>query len=373
MTRDVFLFGTLRHEALRAHVIGGEMRSVPARLPGHVVLSDLEGLPVPVARPGEDAEGLLISGLDAGQEARLDAYEVPFGYVACEMTVADADGRERSARVYFAPDAVAEDAPPWDLERWVRTHGAAARFAAEEIAAHDPAPAGPALSAQWPRIRARSEARARAAGSMAVATMRHAPEAPERSGERVLGGDFFKLVGIDLSFGGFDGARVAQSREVFVGFDAALVLPWDAARGRVMLVEQLRAGPATRRDPCPWTLEPVAGLVDAGEGPDEAAAREAREEAGLTFSRLERMFGGYPSPGASTEFYHCYLGHADLPEEGATLGGLEDEDIRRHVLTLDAALALVDTGEVTAMPAIAMLLWLDRQVRRAMAMGEDAT
>ncbi len=38
----------------------------------------------------------------------------------------------------------------------------------------------------------------------------------------------------------------------------------------------------------------------------------------------------------------------------------EGEDIRLHVLTTDAALALIDTGEVNVAPLVAMLLWLAR-------------
>ena len=73
-------------------------------------------------------------------------------------------------------------------------------------------------------------------------------------------------------FGG--GQSAPLLREVFVATDAALVLPYDPLRDRVLLVEQFRMGPYGRGDPRPFLLEPVAGRIDAGETPEEAARRE---------------------------------------------------------------------------------------------------
>jgi nudix-type nucleoside diphosphatase (YffH/AdpP family) len=110
----------------------------------------------------------------------------------------------------------------------------------------------------------------------------------------------------------------------------------------------------------------VAGIVDAGETPEEAARRETAEEAGLTVATLHRMFAFYPSPGSSTDYFHCYAAIADLPDDHATQGGLasEAEDIRIHIMPRDTAIGLIETGEITAGPLIAMLYWLDRHRAR---------
>ncbi len=166
----------------------------------------------------------------------------------------------------------------------------------------------------------------------------------------------------------FDGARATDlPREVLVGADAALVLPYDAARNRVLLVEQVRPGPARRGDPQPWILEPVAGLIDAGETPEEAARREAEEEAGLTLDALIPMFAGYASPGNATDHFYAFLAPCDLPDGHATTGGLasENEDLALHLVGFDDAMGLVDSGEANAVPLISMLLWLDRWRRKA--------
>ncbi len=56
------------------------------------------------------------------------------------------------------------------------------------------------------------------------------------------------------------------------------------ARDRVLLLEQMRAGPMLRGDANPWMLEPVAGMIDAGETPIRPALRECAEEAGLSLA-----------------------------------------------------------------------------------------
>lgn len=159
----------------------------------------------------------------------------------------------------------------------------------------------------------------------------------------------------------FNGAMSAEvTREVFIATDAAIVLPYDPLRDRVLLVEQFRMGPYGRGDPRPWMLEPVAGRVDAGETPEAAARRECEEEAGLVLKTLEKIAAYYCSPGCSTEYFHCYVGLCDLPDAGRGSGGLatEHEDIRTHVLVFDDAHALLASGEADNGPLILSLLWL---------------
>ena len=98
---------------------------------------------------------------------------------------------------------------------------------------------------------------------------------------------FFAVEEHDVSFQKFDGTySPVVTRAVFVSSDAAIVLPYDPVTDRVLLVEQFRAGPYIRGDRYPWCLEPIAGLIDAGETPAQAALREAKEEAGLDLKGL---------------------------------------------------------------------------------------
>ena len=178
---------------------------------------------------------------------------------------------------------------------------------------------------------------------------------------------FFLTRSYDLRPPRFDGkdAPVVR-REVFVATDAVIVLPYDRVRDRVLLVEQFRMGPFGRGDPYPWVLEPVAGRLDAGETMEMAARRECEEEAGLALQELLHVSSHYCTPGASTEYFHCFVALADLPDEVAGFGGLEteNEDIRTHILSYDDAMDLLTSGEANIGPMVLLLLWLQRERSR---------
>ena len=216
-------------------------------------------------------------------------------------------------------------------------------------------------------IRSRAAARLAATGVAAdVRSARGADSIDLIHGENTHEG-FFVTRTMQLRHPRFDGTQsdVVQ-REVFVATDAAIVLPYDPVRDRVLLVEQFRMGPYGRGDPRPWMLEPVAGRVDAGEDPADTARREAREEAGLELRGLEPIASHYCSPGCSTEYFHLFLGLADLPETHQGNGGLdaEHEDIRTHVLSYADAMRLLETGEADNGPLILSLIWLSKERAR---------
>lgn len=344
----------------------GPAMATPARLQGFA-RQRVAGshLPMILPRTGIWVDGRLWSGLDRAQLARLDLYELPFGYRQEQYVVETAAGTV-PARVYLPPVDLCADGTAWSLDDWITAEGAVTLLAAGELAASDPWPDGPGLLRQWPMIWSRAHAALRASQTVTPATLRHAaqPGDFDLQDARPPQGQFFRFAAMTLTHRRFDGGRSPKlAREMMVGADAALVLPYDPGRDRVLLVEQFRPGAARRGDPNPWTLEPVAGIVDAGETPQDAALRECAEEAGVTPRALERMFAVYASPGSTTDHFYCYLGLCDLPDDLPRRGGLaeEAEDLRLHLLGLDAALALIDSGEASAAPLVAMLLWLARQ------------
>ena len=181
---------------------------------------------------------------------------------------------------------------------------------------------------------------------------------------------FFALEEVDVSWRRFDGTMsAAVTRAAFVSGDAVTVLPYDPARDRVLVIEQFRAGPFLRGDPQPWLIEAIAGRVDPGETPAEAARREAVEAAGLSLGALHEVAGYYPSPGAKTEFLYSYVAITDLPDGAAGVFGLaeENEDIRGHLIGFEQLMALVGSGEIANAPLIMTALWLSGQRDRLRA------
>ncbi|WP_258869591.1 NUDIX domain-containing protein [Paracoccus thiocyanatus] len=187
--------------------------------------------------------------------------------------------------------------------------------------------------------------------------------------------DYFSVEAITLCQRRNDGSWTDPiQRAVFVSGDATVVLPWDPVRDRVMLIDQLRAGPLVRGDAQPWLYEPVAGRVDPGETPEQAARRETQEETGIALTHLFPAGHSYPSPGAVAEYLYLYIGIADLPDGSAGLGGLaaEDEDIRSHLVPRAELTRMALAGEIRNGPLLNLALWLElrhRDIRRAVGQG----
>lgn len=364
MTTTFFFYGTLRHRPMLELLSGGTGGATgrDAELPDHKVLRSVEGdMPILVPEPGRSIRGI---AWDLSEEARerLDAYELPFGYTRRAVTML-VDGRPVEAQAYYPPESIAVSEEEWSFEGWLRHSLPLPMRRAAEIAAQEPPLLGESVREQGPMIDHRAAASLRARGRPATLRHRAAPDDFRLRRAEPPAGRFFRFERLEVDHRRFDGGRAeALVREVLVGADAALVLPYDEGRDRVLLVEQFRVGPARRGDPQPWLLEPVAGLVDAGESPERAARREAEEEAHLRLGELIPMFEGYSCPGNATDHYYAYLAPCELPDDLPTAGGLESEqeDLRLHVLPFGEAMALVETGEANALPTIAMLLWLDR-------------
>jgi ADP-ribose pyrophosphatase len=361
----LFFYGTLRHRLLLDIVLGpagaARLRLSPARLQGHRARWVAgECFPMIVTEPGAVADGVLADGLWPEDLARIAFYEGGHLYAARQVEVETRSGPAAARAFYPAEDAWSAGGP-FDLDRWEAQWGAITLRAAADYMAGYGRYSGGEMARRYPRHRARAWSRLIAERAETPGSMRAGPgrAAVEARRERRRHDGFFALDEVALSHPTFAGGRMDVVREVFVGTDAALVLPYDPATGRVVLLEQFRAGPWRRGDARPWVLEPVAGLVDPGESPEDCARREAAEEAGLTLRRLVPVPGGYASPGASTDFFHMFVGLCDLAEAHEGPGGLdaEGEDIRTHVVTLDAALALVETGEVNVLPLTSLLLW----------------
>ncbi|WP_126977413.1 NUDIX domain-containing protein, partial [Frigidibacter oleivorans] len=271
-------------------------------------------------------------------------------------------------------------AQPWRAgdwaPRWAATVAGAAADAMALLAGagavQDPA----AVMARWPQMLVRAGARLRAeAGKPATLRRTAAPGDIEVRAARQPYARFFSVEEHDLAWRRFDGTMTpVVPRATFVSADAVIVLPYDPVRDRVLVIEQFRMGPFVRGDRQPWMLEPVAGRVDGGETPEEAAMRETQEEAGLVPRALVPGPSCYASPGAKTEYLYAFAAICDLPDGSAGLGGVEGEteDIRGHLMPFDRLMTLIDTGEVDLAPLIVLALWLDRRRAelRAAARGE---
>jgi nudix-type nucleoside diphosphatase (YffH/AdpP family) len=320
--------------------------------------------PFVTPEPGDQAKGLFVEGLTDHDVARLDFYEGFAEFALRDVAITLADGRRETVPVYFpSPEGLPRGAR-FDIAEWEAQWGETARIAAREYMDFFGRPEADRADPLYDFFLARADATQRGRASPPPTARRHmAPgDVTVQRGDDGYRG-FFRLDPLSVAHRRFDGSMSATfQREIFVAYDAALVLPYDPATDRVLMIEQVRFGPMGRGDPHVSLLEPIAGLVDAGETPEDTARREAREEAGLTLTALHPIMQGYPSPGYSSEYFHCYVAVGALPDSDGHVSGLatENEDIRTHVMSFDRAMALVECGEINALPLTAMLLWLAR-------------
>lgn len=150
------------------------------------------------------------------------------------------------------------------------------------------------------------------------------------------------------------------ARATWVSGDAVVMLPWDVARDRVLVIDQFRLGPAVRGDRQCWLTETIAGRIDAGETPEQTARREAVEEAGLALGPLIAGPHHYPSPGTVAEYIYLFLAPCDLPDGMAGIGGedAEGEDIRSHLIDRAEVTQMARDGMVRNGPLLTLLFWL---------------
>ena len=117
--------------------------------------------------------------------------------------------------------------------------------------------------------------------------------------------------------------------------DASAVLLFNTVTNKIILTRQFRYPIADKVNE--YLLEILAGKVDAGESPLNAAIREAEEETGYCIKpeNIRFLLSCFASPGYSSEQFHLYFATvtpADLQSKG---GGLDSENESIQLIAVD--------------------------------------
>lgn len=170
---------------------------------------------------------------------------------------------------------------------------------------------------------------------------------------------FFRLDRYRLRYRLFNGGWCHPVvREVFERGHAAAVLPYDPVKNEIIMIEQFRVG-AMAEPGGAWLLEIVAGIIEKHESAIDVVKRESIEEAGCEITDLIPLYDYLVSPGGTTERIALFCGKVDATHAGGIHGVIEEgEDIKVHVLALEAALALLKAGKINSASAIIALQWL---------------
>jgi nudix-type nucleoside diphosphatase (YffH/AdpP family) len=173
---------------------------------------------------------------------------------------------------------------------------------------------------------------------------------------QVLADDWAKLTKYRISYQRADGVWEEQVRQAYDRGDGACLLPYDPARGTVLLVRQFRFPAYIMGDPEPHLIEACAGLLDRND-PETAIVKEAEEELGIRVRKPRLIFSPYMSPGSVTERLYFFVAEYSAADRISAGGGLahEGENIDVLELPLDKALAMIDAGEIADAKTIMLL------------------
>ena len=153
-----------------------------------------------------------------------------------------------------------------------------------------------------------------------------------------------------------DGAMSDLTREILDTGDGAAILPYDPVRGTIILIRQFR-GVLFLKQGHEGLIEVCAGKLE-GADPVTRIVKETEEETGIRLrGEPRRVFEGYSTPGSFAERLTYFVAPYSAEDRVSKGGGLVDEgeDIEVIETTLDAAIAMVERGEIIDLKTIALL------------------
>ncbi|MCU4179818.1 NUDIX domain-containing protein [Bosea sp. BH3] len=172
---------------------------------------------------------------------------------------------------------------------------------------------------------------------------------------QTLSEDWAILRKTEFRFRRRDGTWQQMARETYDRGDGAAILLFDPDRQLVLLTRQFRyAAYVNGHDGL--MIEAAAGLLD-GADPATRIRAEVEEETGYRIHEILPVFQAFMSPGSVTERLHFFIGIYSEHDRIGEGGGLveEGEDIERVELPLDAALAMIGSGEICDAKTIMLL------------------
>jgi len=143
---------------------------------------------------------------------------------------------------------------------------------------------------------------------------------------------------------------VKTTRDIVTHSGSVVILPV-LPDGRILLVRQFRYCANN------FLLELVAGRMEPGEKPIQAARRELAEETGYRAKRFVQMLDVYPTPGFVKERMFVFAAMRLTP--GKTKFD-DDERIEPRPFTLKVLLQMIHRGKIHDAKSVAGILYYSR-------------
>jgi len=182
---------------------------------------------------------------------------------------------------------------------------------------------------------------------------------------RTLFDDRFRIVEAELRYPlPNSGLSPTVRRLSFERGDSAAAVVHDADRDMVLLARQFRF-PTLQKGPG-WPVEVVAGMIAAGETPEDCIRREIVEEIGYRVESLRHISTFYSSPGGSSERIHLFHARVEAHSRVAAGGGSpqEHEDIELVEIPVADIPDLLACNKIEDAKTLVGLYWFLQHVFR---------
>jgi nudix-type nucleoside diphosphatase (YffH/AdpP family) len=173
---------------------------------------------------------------------------------------------------------------------------------------------------------------------------------------KTLSDDWYILKKTTFDFLRRDGTWQTQNRETYDRGNGAAILLFNRSYGTVALTRQFRYPAYVNGSADGMLIEVCGGIMDK-EDPEQCMQREAEEETGFRVRNPKKVFEAFMSPGSVTEKLYFFVGEYDHQEKASVGGGVQHdgEDIEVLEVSLERAMAMIDSGEIADAKTIMLL------------------
>jgi nudix-type nucleoside diphosphatase (YffH/AdpP family) len=156
-----------------------------------------------------------------------------------------------------------------------------------------------------------------------------------------------------------NGTWQRQKREAYDRGNGAAILLYNKEHKKVILTSQFRLPSFINGNETGMLIEACAGLLD-NDNPEECIKRETEEETGYRINKAQKIFEVYMSPGGDTELLYFFIGEYSQQMKVNEGGGVSNEQENIEVLEMefDAALNMIETGEIKDAKTIMLLQYV---------------
>jgi GDP-mannose pyrophosphatase NudK len=176
---------------------------------------------------------------------------------------------------------------------------------------------------------------------------------------KILSDNWYVLRKLTYEYTKKDGSKMTQSRETYDRGNGATILLYNKEERTIILTRQFRLPTFVNGNETGMLIEACAGLLDK-DNAEDCIRRETEEETGYKITEVRKIFEAYMSPGSVTEILYFFIAEYAKEMKINEGGGVahEEENIEVLELDIDAAMKMIDTGEIKDGKTIMLLQYI---------------